>query len=155
MIFGHINDLAKFSFLPAPILKALQHIKDTDFLAKPAGNYDLQGKDIFVQVIDTNTKNVADTRPEVHKQYLDVQFLVKGNEKIGVTFDTGKNTVSEDFLKEKDLLFYTGVENESWLTFIPGNFAIFLPNDVHRPVCAVNAPEAIRKVVIKVKLSLL
>ncbi len=156
MIFGHVRDLeSSFAWLPKPLKTAVEHLKATDFNALPAGNYDLQGKDIYVQVIDLTTKLFADTRPEVHRQYIDVQFLVRGREKIGVASETGNNKVSEDLLAERDLLFYTGAENESMLTMTPGNFAVFLPTDVHRPACACDQPEAIRKVVVKVRVSLL
>ena len=111
-------------------------LKRTDFMALPAGNYDLQGKDIYVQVIDMTTKPFAETRPEVHREYIDVQFLVQGREKIGVASDTGKNAVAEDLLAQRDLLFYAGMENESTLTMTPGSFAVFFPSDVHRPACA-------------------
>jgi YhcH/YjgK/YiaL family protein len=155
MIFGHVNDLeSAFSWLPAPLLLAVEHLKKTDFAALPVGNYDLQGKDIYVQVIDMNTKPFAETRPEVHRQYIDVQFLCSGSEKIGVAPETGKNKVAEDLLEQRDLLFYTGMENESTLTMIPGSFAVFFPSDVHRPGCAYGRAEAIRKVVIKVRSSL-
>jgi len=156
MIFGHVNDLDRaFSWLPQPLKTAVGHLKQTNFLALPAGNYDLQGKDIYVQVIDMTTKPFSETRPEVHRQYVDVQFLVRGREKIGVASDTGKNAVAEDLLAERDLLFYAGMENESTLTMTPGSFAVFLPSDVHRPACAFDQPEAIRKVVVKVRVSLL
>ena len=156
MIFGHVNDFEKaFSWLPQPLKTAIGHLKQTDFAALPAGNYDLQGKDIYVQVIDMSTKLFADTRPEVHRQYIDVQFLVRGREKIGVAADTGNNAVAEDLLAERDLLFYSGMENESTMTMTPGSFAVFMPSDVHRPACAVDQSEPIRKVVVKVRLSLL
>ena len=156
MIFGNVRDLeSSFAWLPKPLKTAVEHLKQTDFDALPAGNYDLQGKDIYVQVIDMTTKPFAETRPEVHRQYIDVQFLVHGREKIGVASETGNNVVAEDLLAERDLLFYTGMENESTLTMTPGSFAVFLPTDVHRPACAFDQPEAIRKVVIKVRVSLL
>lgn len=156
MIFGHVNDLdTAFAWLPKPLRTAVEHLKQTDFNALPVGNYDLQGKDIYVQVIDMATKPFAETRPEVHRQYIDVQFLVRGREKIGVASDTGHNGVAEDLLAERDLLFCKTMENESTLTMTPGSFAVFLPTDVHRPACAFDQPEAIRKVVIKVRLSLL
>ena len=156
MIFGHVNDLdASFAWLPQPLRTAVEHLKRTDFMALPAGNYDLQGKDIYVQVIDMTTKPFAETRPEVHREYIDVQFLVQGREKIGVASDTGKNAVAEDLLAQRDLLFYAEMENDSTLTMTPGSFAVFFPSDVHRPACAFEQPEAIRKVVVKVRLSLL
>ena len=62
---------------------------------------------------------------------------------------------AEELLAERDLLFYTGVENESMLTMTPGSFAVFLPSDVHRPGVAIGAPTSVRKVVVKVRASLL
>ena len=156
MIFGHIAQLQ--DLLPAvpPALRtALGHLRDTDFAALPAGNYDLQGKDIYVQVIDMVTRPVADCRPEVHRDYADVQFLVRGAERIGIAVDSGDNEISEDFTPGRDLRFYRNVRSETTLTMRPGSFAIFLPSDVHAPGGAVDAPEAIRKVVIKVRVSLL
>ena len=156
MIFGNVRDFeSSFTWLPKPLKTAVEHLKQTDFNALPAGNYDLQGKDIYVQVIDMTTKPFAETRPEVHRQYIDVQFLVRGREKIGVASDTGNNGVAGDLLAERDLLFCKTMENESTLTMTPGSFAVFLPTDVHRPGCAFDQPEAIRKVVVKVRVSLL
>lgn len=156
MIFGNVNNLGTMrACLPAPLLLALDHLKETDFGALPAGNYALQGKDIYVQVIDLTTKEFSQTKPEVHRQHLDVQFLYRGEEAIGVAADTGGNIIAEDLLAERDLLFYQGMENESTLTMLPGNFAIFFPNDVHRPACQLNGPCQIRKVVIKVRVALL
>lgn len=156
MIFGNVKDLeSSFAWLPKPLKIAVEHLKTTDFEALPAGNYELQGKDVVVQVIDMTTRPMADTHPEVHRQNIDVQFLVRGCEKIGVATDTGSNIVFSDKLAERDLLLYAGVDNESTLTMTPGSFAIFLPSDVHRPGCAVDEPQEIRKVVIKVRASLL
>lgn len=156
MLFGnvhHLQDVA--AWLPAPLQTALEHLSKTDFGALPAGNYDLQGKDIYVQVIDMTTKKFSETKPEVHRKYIDVQFLWSGCERIGVADDTGKNKVGEDLLGARDLLFYEGMENESTLEMRPGNFAVFFPADAHRPGCQVDGPQAIRKVVIKVSVALL
>jgi YhcH/YjgK/YiaL family protein len=156
MISGHIGQLQEFlPLVPMPLRVALQHLKDTDFTPLPAGTYDLSGKDIYVQVIDMTTKPVAECRPEVHRQYADVQFLVQGRERIGVASDTGAHKVAEDLLAARDLLFYADVQDETTLTMRPGSFAVFMPGDVHRPGGAVDGPEPIRKVVMKVRVSLL
>lgn len=156
MIFGNVKDLeSTFAWLPKPLKTAVQHLKDTDFSALPAGNYDLQGKDIYVQVFDATTKPFAETRAEVHRQYIDVQYSCNGNENMGFAADTGHHVVLEDLLESRDLLFYTGMENESTLTMTPGSFAVFFPSDVHRPGCLVDQPATVRKVVIKVRASLL
>jgi biofilm protein TabA len=156
MIFGNVKELeSTFGWLPKPLKLAVEHLKNTDFSLLQPGNYDLQGKDIYVQVIDLTTRPIAETKPEVHRQYIDVQFLCHGVERIGVASDTGNNAIAHDLLEQRDLIFYAGMENESTLTMTPGTFAMFFPSDVHRPACAVDQPTAIRKVVIKVRLSLL
>ena len=156
MIFGHIRDLESgFAWLPEPLQFALQHLKQTDFSTLPNGPYELRGRDIHVNVMEVTTKPTAEARPEIHREYLDVQFLLTGAERIGVVADTGSNVVAEDLLAERDLLFYADVNNESWLNLAPGNFALLMPNDVHRPCCAALQPMTIRKVVVKVRVSLL
>jgi biofilm protein TabA len=156
MIFGNVKDLeSSFAWLQKPLKIAVEHLKQTDFTALPVGNYDLQGKDIYVQVFDMTTKVFAETRAEVHRQYIDVQYLCSGAEKIGVASETGNNQVAEDLLGQRDLLFYTGMENESTLNMTPGSFAVFFPTDVHRPGVAFDQPLTVRKVVIKVRVSLL
>jgi YhcH/YjgK/YiaL family protein len=152
MICGNINNLGNArNWLPAPLQEALDCLQNTDFAALAPGHHDLRGDDIFFQVIDLTTKPAQENRPEAHRNYIDVQFLVRGSEKIGVATDDGTNVVAQDRLKERDLLFYENVAHESWIEMVPGSFAVFFPNDIHRPACMVDAPSAIRKVVVKVK----
>lgn len=44
-------------------------------------------------------------RPEVHRRYIDIQFLAWGEEKIGIAIDTGNNKVSESLLEQRDIIF--------------------------------------------------
>ncbi|MEE6081785.1 YhcH/YjgK/YiaL family protein, partial [Avibacterium paragallinarum] len=52
-----------------------------------------------------------------------------------------------------DILFYQSAKNESELVMRKGNFAIFFPEDIHRPACIDDNPCQIRKVVVKIALS--
>ena len=54
-----------------------------------------------------------------------------------------------------DIIFYHDSEHESFIEMIPGSYAIFFPQDVHRPACNKNATTAIRKIVVKVALAAL
>jgi YhcH/YjgK/YiaL family protein len=42
---------------------------------------EIDGKNIFAQIIDLTTRDAAENRPEVHRRYLDIQFLAWGEEK--------------------------------------------------------------------------
>lgn len=153
MIFGNVHSAKDMlAWLPVPLRTAVSHLMNTNFETLPAGRYDLAGDDIFVLVQDVTTKPKSEQKPEVHRKYIDVQCVVRGQEAIGVAVDTGNNKVREDSLAVRDVLFYEDMEDESTLVLKPGNFAILFPSDVHRPVCQVTGPEAVRKVVVKVRL---
>ena len=119
-----------------------------------AGVYEIEGKDIYAQVFDAETKPAAEQRPEVHEKYVDVQFLASGKERLGFTCDTGTYEVDERF-DERDLIFYKAVESEGFIESRPGCVCVFFPEDVHRPACASGEPMTVRKVVVKVSVKLL
>jgi YhcH/YjgK/YiaL family protein len=151
MIFGDINNLNDMEkVLPKVISKAINYLRNNNFMDMKTGVYEIEGKDIYAQVIDATTREKDDVKPEVHRKYIDVQFSVEGKEKIGFARDTGNNKISEDLIKEKDIKFYENVENEIDLIMKAGDFAVFFPNDVHRPACALGEKGTIRKVIIKI-----
>ncbi|MRE77395.1 YhcH/YjgK/YiaL family protein, partial [Escherichia coli] len=94
MIFGHIAQPNPCR-LPAAIEKALDFLRATDFNALEPGVVEIDGKNIYAQIIDLTTREAVENRPEVHRRYIDIQFLAWGEEKIGIAIDTGNNKVSE------------------------------------------------------------
>ena len=152
MIFGHITQPNPCR-LPAAIERALDFLRSTDFSKLAPGVVEIDGKNIFAQIIDLTTREVAENRPEVHRRYLDIQFLAWGEEKIGIAIDTGNNEISESLLEQRDIIFYHDSENESFIEMTPGSYAIFFPQDVHRPACIKNKETTIRKIVVKVAIS--
>lgn len=154
MIFSSIYVKDVCSTYPAAIQKALNYLKENDFVKMEPGVYEIQGKEIYAQVFDAQTKPAAECRPEVHEKYVDVQFLASGREKLGFTPDTGNYEVDERF-DERDLIFYKSVENEGFIEAAPGCYSIFFPADVHRPAVISGESMTVRKVVVKVSVALL
>lgn len=154
MIFSSIHSNDDISKYPKAIQKAINYLKDNDFNSMECGVYEIDGKNMYAQLFEVDTKPIEELRPEVHEKYIDVQFLVSGSEKLGFTYDTGKYEVDER-IDEKDLIFYKSIENEGYICATQGCYSIFFPNDVHRPAIAVENPIKIRKVVLKVSVDLL
>lgn len=152
MIFGHISQPNPCR-LPQAIERALAFLRTTDFTTLEPGVVEIDGRTIFAQVLDLTTRPHQENRPEVHRRYLDIQFLAWGEEKIGFAIDTGNNEISESLLEQRDIIFYHQMENESLIEMIPGSYAIFFPQDVHRPQCHKHKESAIRKIVVKVAVS--
>lgn len=154
MIFGHIAQPNPCR-LPSAIEQALDFLRNTDFRTLEPGVVEIDGKNIFAQIIDMTTRDAAENRPEVHRRYLDIQFLAWGEEKIGVAIDTGNNQISESLLEQRDIIFYHDSEHESFIEMIPGNYALFFPQDVHPPGCNKSIATPIRKIVVKVAIDVL
>lgn len=154
MIFSSIYANDKVGKYPKAIQTALEYLKSHDFTSMETGVYEIQGKEIYAQVMDAQTAPADTKRPEVHEKYIDVQFLASGKERLGFTPDTGNYEVDER-LEDKDLIFYKTVENEGFIEAIPGCYSIFFPEDVHRPAVAAGEPMTIRKVVVKVSVELM
>lgn len=156
MIFGNIDNIDDIKKVcPKPIMKAINYLKNSDFSNMETGVYSIMGEDIYAQVVDRMTKEKQDAKAEVHRKYVEIQFSVGGNEIIGYARDTGNNIVTEELLEEKDSIFYNDVENETDLIMGPGSFAIFFPEDVHRPWCACDKPCKVRKINVKINRALI
>lgn len=156
MIFGDINNTRDMEKIyPDPIIKAINHLKSVDLNDIEAGKYEIQGQDIYYNVVDVETKDKKLGRPEIHKKFIDIHFLIKGEELIGFARDSSNNRVSEELFEKRDILFYENVENEMDLVMKPGNFVILFPNDVHRAACVLEKKSLIRKVIVKINTQLL
>ena len=110
-------------------------------------------------VIDQDTAPRATLRPEVHRKYVDVQFLAAGGpERIGWYEDLGDNEVDEELLETRDIIFYKNnpAAAEGVIEMRPGTYAAFFPWDVHIPAIETEGGSApIRKIVIKVAVDTL
>lgn len=142
------EDLSKY---PEGIQKALEYLMGRDFTKMDPGTYAIDGKEIYAMVMDITTCPVADKRPEIHKDYVDVQFVAQGREMLGFAPDVGDLSIT-DGKEESDIYFYNDVGDESYLVATKGCYNIFFPNDIHRPGCMVEHPDKVRKVVVKVSM---
>lgn len=154
MIFGHISQPNPCR-LPAAIETALEFLRTTDFRTLQPGVVEIDGRTVFAQILDLTTRPREQQKPEVHRRYLDIQFLAWGEEEIGIAIDRGNNVIQEELLAQRDIIYYQDSENESFFEMVPGSYAIFFPQDVHRPACNKHRATAIRKIVVKVAISAL
>lgn len=157
MVFGSLKtwDSEKNAYSET-IQKAIDYLKSNDFTTFEEGKYEIEGKDLFAMVMDKTTEPKEKRAPEAHVKYIDVQHVVSGREVIGFAKKSEDLVVKEDMLEEKDLIKYTNeVPDEVDLVLMPGDFGIFFPEDIHRPQCAFDGPEAVRKVVMKIAVKAL
>lgn len=145
------DDLKKY---PEAVRRAVEYIKSSDFTVMEPGEYPIDGDLIYAKVFDLTSKEVKDTKPEVHKNYIDVQFWVSGEEMMGFAPKKADYPVVEAH-EEQDLYFLGDVKDETFIKAVEGDYMVFFPNDIHRPGTVVDGPVTYRKVVVKVSVDML
>lgn len=157
MILGHIEHSNTYTYLPLVIRQCLDFLIKTDMKALAVGRHDIDGDNIFVNVMEFETQPACEKLAEVHKEYIDIQFLISGQERIGFALACESNPIAKEYDKATDFYLLERVKEESEVIMLPGMFAIFLTGQPHKPGCNVAGSGAalIKKSVIKVHKSLL
>jgi YhcH/YjgK/YiaL family protein len=108
------------------------------------------GEGVFALEQAYSSKLRAEGRLESHRQYIDVQVLLAGEEFIEIAEISGLK-VSEDLTPAKDVIFYHDRQATTPLRLVGlGATAVFFPPDGHMGGLAITAPALVRKIVIKV-----
>ncbi|UML94251.1 YhcH/YjgK/YiaL family protein [Shewanella xiamenensis] len=153
MIVDTLANRHIYQSLSPRIATALAHLASADFSQLPVGNYHLDGEDIFVIVNDYHTKPQSTEPFEVHQKYIDVQYVVSGEEEFGY-LPLADQTPSKPYFEKHDYAefdYESNKANASYIQLKAGMFALFFPGDMHMPGTS-DTPTAVRKVVIKVKI---
>ena len=118
--------------------------------------YHVQGEDIFAMVTSYKTRPADVALFETHRKYVDIQAVISGAEEIGWLPGEGLLT-KQPYDESKDIEFYH-YPNASFtrVNVSPGTFVALFPRDAHKPSLMIgNAPEYVKKVVIKINVNLL
>ena len=105
---------------------------------------------------DATLQRLARIVLEAHRDYMDIQTVLVGAEGMEWCSADGLE-VETPYDASKDVVLYNRPHQvQARIDLSPGTFAALFPQDAHLPqIIAGNAPELVKKVVIKMKLSLL
>lgn len=151
MIFDRLNNAEQYFCLGKNIKRGFDFLLNSDLEKLEDGKYEICGEDIFANVQSLKTKPIEEQKWEVHRKYIDIQFVIKGKEKMGYGILADFNTNIVPYDDEKDVEFLDG-KNFNYVNVRQGDFVIFYPNDVHAPMLAYDDCEDIKKVIVKIKI---
>lgn len=146
MIYDTIEHMGQYRCLSKNLAKALDFLTGTDLKSVPDERVEIDGERAFAffQRYDTLPAN---DRPEAHRRYIDIQYLIEGEELIGIApLSAMKREV--EARPERDIWFYEGETVN--ISIGGGRLAIFFPQDAHAPGIAAGESRPVRKVVVKV-----
>ena len=149
MIVDKIENAELYKGLSDGIAKGLELIKDASVAEQENGRYEVDGDNLFYMIQRYPTKNKADALFEAHKNYIDIQAIIDGEETIGYALTETLEVVQPykpDVMKCADPDIFTEVK------LAKGMFAIFYPDDAHKPCYDFHAGKSnVHKLVVKIK----
>ena len=152
MIFDNLKNCKTYYGVHPKFEKAFSFIDKAFSENLEVGKYEIDGKNLYAMVQEYNSKAPEDAKFEAHKNYIDIQYIISGTERMEA-LDINDATPSTDYNPEKDVTFFAVTDKVTSGLFTDEGFAIFLPHDVHRPgMAAESGSEPIRKIVVKVKV---
>ena len=149
MIFDKNENADLYKGISTRIAKALNYVQNTNFEELALGKHEIDGDNIFAIISEYFTKNDSHELLEAHCKYIDIQYMAKGDENIGVTTFVDQQPVKL-YDEESDYMLFK--ESYTLTPLKQGMFAIFFPDDIHMPGITTGKFEQVKKVVIKVKI---
>ncbi|CAN5811826.1 YhcH/YjgK/YiaL family protein [soil metagenome] len=150
MILDTLENAHLYKSLHPGITKAFAWLQATNLITIASGKYIIDEESVFAIVQEYETLNAAGEQMEAHKKYIDVQYMIKGSEMVGLSI-TKHQTISKPYEAENDFMLFE--EPPSFFARLyEGNFMIFYPTDLHMPGLNENKPAMVKKVVIKVRV---
>jgi YhcH/YjgK/YiaL family protein len=135
----------------ARLAKAFEFLETASLGEKPAGRYPIDGDRMYVLIQQTKPRDPKTRRFETHRKYLDIHYLVRGQELIGST-PVATLHVSDPYKADTDVELFDVPERYERLILTPGEFAVFFPGQGHLPGCRADSDEELRKAVVKVRV---
>lgn len=127
---------------------AFQFLRDND-LQNLSRRVNLDENNVYVMVSTYDSKEKSDTRYEVHKKYVDIQYIAIGEEYMGKATLNEVGAATVPYSETGDIAYYD-YEGGNYFLATPENVFIFFPDEVHRPSIKVNESVPIKRIVVKI-----
>ena len=113
----------------------------------PLGRTEVDGNEVFINVMDADLKPHTGSHAEYHRLYADLQIDLTGGEGWGYTNLPGEE--AGEFAG--DIGFRTSPDAVSGVLG-EGRFVLFFPGELHKPGVARPGCDHVRKAVIKIRM---
>lgn len=150
MIIDRLTNSSIYATLHPGIAAALGFLSSPHAASLAPGRYPIAGDDIFAIVEKCQGRGRERSPLEIHDKYIDVQFVVSGDEWMGWSPLAECTLEPAGFDTANDC----GILNErpqAWFQVQPGWFVIFYPSDAHAPLAGQGE---VHKIVVKVARTL-
>lgn len=148
-----VTDLIHFERqvpLTPALRRAVEFLRRPDLASLSEGRVEIDGEKVYALPQRYETAAQATPRFEYHRKYIDIQFIVEGEEVVAWA-PADRMTITEPYVREKDVTFGTAPQDAiTRVRLRPGQLAVLYPEDGHAPRLAADGPSKVCKIVVKV-----
>ena len=149
MIYDNLSNIDLYKGLSTDIYTGLLFLKQANADIEN-GTYLLNSR-VKVVVSEYETKKVNENGYEAHKRFIDIQCVLRGEEKV-CCLPIEKLKETQPYNEEIDAAFYEANTQTQEMIIGNGFFAIYFPQDGHMPQLCFEKTELVKKVVVKVEM---
>ena len=132
--------------------EAFTFFKTKDLAQLKPGVYVIDSGNVIATVSEGPAKNIDDIKWEAHRNFNDLQYIIKGKVRMGVAPSADIRAAQiVPYTNSTDNMNFTN-EGGEYFDADPGTFFIFSPQEMHRPAIKVPGNNVIKKIVIKVRV---
>ncbi len=148
MILDKLKNSAFYQAVNPLFVVAFDYLQGNDLRQLTAGRYEIQGNDVYALFQEYTTRTRDQARWEAHRDFVDLHFVVQGEETMGFANITDLSSLG-DYDAAKDAEHFEG--DGIFFTVPAGYFVIFGTEDAHMPCLEAGRPGTVRKVVLKIR----
>ena len=146
MILATIEQAYRYADCHHGLSRGFEFLQTTKLDELTDGKHEIDGVRLFAIVAHDQGRGRDGATLEVHRKYIDIQYVISGNEQIGWQPLASCRTVKQAYDFATDLAFFLD-RPSSWFELAPRSFAVFFPEDAHAPLAAQGP---VHKVVVKI-----
>ena len=151
MLKGSLKSVEELSKCGENFKTAVKFLQTLDFDTLLPQKYEIDGSNVYAFFCEVNLVEPTAAKLETHNNYADIQIVTCGCE--GMQYAPKDTlTVNTQYNPDHDIAFYNDTENAQMLEVSAGEFALFMPQDAHKPNCFVGKGKQSKKLVVKVRI---
>ena len=151
MLFAKIVNLPKYQAILPWTEKLMDYLRTHDPKTLRPGKYEIAGEALYISVQEYLTEP-AFARPwECHRRYLDLQYMVEGEEILYMTPAAALQNCGE-YNAQSDCVLSHSETAASSLLLKTGDCVLLTPEEAHKPKCIAAHPCNVKKAVIKIRI---
>lgn len=147
MIIDEIEHADAYYALHPAFERAFAFLRRLDLSKLDVRTHEIDAKDLYALMQVPNGRTRDEAQLEAHRVYIDIQYLIAGEEEIGWKPTGECRELIRAYKTEQDIEFYSDSPS-FYVRLRPGMFVVLFPGDAHAPIISQGS---IHKCVIKVK----